>query len=138
MGEFDNFNPADFVRKQREEHQANQDKPSIAEQLMGKPIPKMKELPSQNTAPSSKSVSPSSRFQRFSGFSTRLERAMSRIGRRKFQNKKVLKRNNVILTLQSPQHTSLLSADSVFFSAPQMLQNEKDSFIKDSKLFFRF
>ena len=44
---------------------------------------------------------------------------LKKIGKQKAKNKKVLKKSNVILTLQSPQDTSLLSANSVFFSDPK-------------------
>jgi len=128
--EFEGFDPRKFVENSIREEQARQQQQPIGERLMGKPTPKMKELPKQNTLPSTQT-------SRLSQVRSSFSKGLSRFGNTRLSNRKVLRKNNVILTLQSHQPESLLSSNSVFFKhSSEMLQDEKNKFIRDGSLFF--
>ena len=122
--EFEGFDPRKFVENSIREEQARQQQQPIGERLMGKPTPKMKELPKQNTLPSTQT-------SRLSQVRSSFSKGLSRFGNTRLSNRNVLRKNNVILTLQTHQPQSLLTSKSVFFNPQQMIEKER-------KLFFRF
>ena len=122
--EFEGFDPAEFVRQQRAEEQARQQQQPIGERLMGKPIPKAQPLPQSNTLPSTQT-------SRLSQVRSSFSKGLRRFGNTRLSNRNVLRKNNVILTLQTHQPQSLLTSKSVFFNPQQMIEKER-------KLFFRF